>query len=186
MENSSTFFDASSYPDYEKAKKKIKFDWNLIIASSLIVFPIILIVLYIMETEQPGASVISTSILIPVFFIWWICGLIALLWIRSKNMRNLERPTRITAQGIELSDGKIITVSEISKIRMNFQNSVGLYKPNKGFPIKIFQNGFLGDPNAFVKILKELNPVIEIEDINQLAEKYKAERKAKKDARKGL
>ena len=186
IRDSNVLFDASRYIEYEKAKKQSKFVWNLMISSSLIVFSIVLITLYLIETEHPGALVIPISILIPIFITWWICGLIVSLWMKSRHRRNLEKPIRITTQGIELSDGKVIIVSEISKIRMNFQNSVGLYKSDKGFPIKIFQNDFLGDPNVFVKTLKELNPVIEIEDMNQLAEKYKAERKAKKDARKGL
>ncbi|MEM4265036.1 MAG: hypothetical protein QW505_04585 [Thermoplasmata archaeon] len=95
-------------------------------------------------------------------------------------------PIKITSQGIELSKDNVVLATEIVKVIIDTQGSMGLYKQGKGFPIRILSKGQLGNSEEFIKILRQQNPLIEIEDMNETAKKYQAERKAKKETRKGL
>lgn len=186
MSDSDVLFDASAFPDYAKARSKNLLVWNMIVIASIAVWPIIIASLYFLLPEGEFESGISKSTLIVILSVFFIVDIIFAIWMTKKFAGRSIHPIKITSQGVELSKDNVVLATEIVKVIIDTQGSVGLYKQGKGFPIRILSKGQLGNSEEFIKILRQQNPLIEIEDMNEMAKKYQAERKAKKEARKGL
>ncbi|MEM2839604.1 MAG: hypothetical protein QXE18_05900 [Thermoplasmata archaeon] len=85
-----------------------------------------------------------------------------------------------------MSRNKILLATEISKVMIDVQGNIALFIPGKKLPAYTLSRQHLGNADEFIRVLKNQNPLLEIEDMREQNKKYQAERKAKKEARKGL
>ena len=142
--------------------------------------------IYLILSDDPLESDISKDVLLLFLIAFGAADVAFTYWVRKKLSDHAARPIGITAQGIESDRDKVLLASEISKVRVGPKGEISLYMARKKLPVRILSKRQLGNADEFIRILKNQNALLEVEDTNELIKKYQAERKAKKGARKGL